>query len=469
MPIGSPSGDVGPGPRPSIPAFAAGHASGASGRQIHASPRFRAHNLLRNVYPRCMSSTALAPPARSSRSRAPWLSLGRLRALSYYATAEGAGRRDLRVDFLRGFCVFAMVVDHLGGDSWLYALTGGNRFYVSAAEGFIFISGLVMGQAYHARVERHGLVDAMVEAMRRARTLYVTTVVMTLIFSGLYLFTDVSLWTGRDFGLGIEAVDEIVVGALTLHYTYHGTDILAMYALLVMAAPLAFLLLSIGRWQYVLLPSWLWWAAYQFYPEQAGAPWYIRHAENFPFAAWQVLFVTGLVLGYKRADVTLRLRRWPTLWVFMVGLCVAATLVLVSLFLRSEAGVETPAIPLPFGLFDTTPDALSERFFKVSLRPWRLAAFAAFSIFAFTAVTYLWRPVRRLTGWFFLPLGSHALYCYVVHFFLIVLAFNLAPGIIAAELHERVPTLIDTGLQLAVIAILWLMVRYRVLFRVVPN
>ena len=25
------------------------------------------------------------------------------------------GRRDLRLDFLRGFCAFAMVVDHLGG------------------------------------------------------------------------------------------------------------------------------------------------------------------------------------------------------------------------------------------------------------------------------------------------------------------------------------------------------------------
>ena len=44
-----------------------------------------------------------------------------------------------------------MVVDHFGGDSWLYAITGGNRFYVSAAEGFIFISGFVMGQAYRAQ------------------------------------------------------------------------------------------------------------------------------------------------------------------------------------------------------------------------------------------------------------------------------------------------------------------------------
>ena len=98
--------------------------------------------------------------------------LQRLRALSYYSTADFASRRDLRVDLLRGFCIFAMVVDHFGGDSWLYAITGGNRFYVSAAEGFIFISGFIMGQAYRTRRDRSGLPNAMGDALRRARTLF---------------------------------------------------------------------------------------------------------------------------------------------------------------------------------------------------------------------------------------------------------------------------------------------------------
>src|SRR5581483_5784853 len=61
-----------------------------------------------------------------------------------------SGRRDLRLDFLRGFCALAMIVDHIGGASWLYALTGGNRFFTSAAEGFIFISGLVVASSIAA-------------------------------------------------------------------------------------------------------------------------------------------------------------------------------------------------------------------------------------------------------------------------------------------------------------------------------
>src|SRR5713226_7749088 len=133
-------------------------------------------------------STTVAPPVTGRAPARPWgeALLERFRTWSYYRTADVASRRDLRLDLLRGFCIFAMVVDHFGGDSWLYAITGGNRFYVSAAEGFIFISGLIMGQAYRHKRDRSGLPAAMGEALLRARTLYVATVALTLIFSALF-------------------------------------------------------------------------------------------------------------------------------------------------------------------------------------------------------------------------------------------------------------------------------------------
>src|SRR5438876_7557462 len=206
-------------------------------------------------------STTVAPPIPRRGTTASWSAglIARIRSLSYYSTPDVANRRDLRVDLLRGFCIFAMVVDHFGGESWLYAVTGGNRFYVSAAEGFIFISGFVMGQAYRRKRDRSGLVAAMGDALKRARTLYFATVALTLVFSVLYLYTDITLWTGRDFGLGIDSLQEITVAALTLHYTYHGTDILAMYTLLLAVAPIVLLLMSIGEWYWVLAASWLIW------------------------------------------------------------------------------------------------------------------------------------------------------------------------------------------------------------------
>src|SRR3954447_17721513 len=94
---------------------------------------------------------------------------GLLVACRYVAAPVG---RDPRLDLLRGFCVFAMIVDHIGGTSWLYALTGGNRGPVTAAEGFVFLSGLVLGMVSRRRVMRDGLGSAIRSSLSRAWTLY---------------------------------------------------------------------------------------------------------------------------------------------------------------------------------------------------------------------------------------------------------------------------------------------------------
>lgn len=43
-----------------------------------------------------------------------------------------SGARDLRLDFLRGYAVFAMICDHVAGISWFSPFTGANRFVTSA-------------------------------------------------------------------------------------------------------------------------------------------------------------------------------------------------------------------------------------------------------------------------------------------------------------------------------------------------
>ena len=96
-----------------------------------------------------------------------------------YLTQKG---RDLRLDLLRGYFVLAMVVDHVRGPSPLWLLTGGNRFYVSAAEGFILTSGLVAGLVYHRMIERDGMGPSLRKVFNRAATLYLLTVGLTLLF-----------------------------------------------------------------------------------------------------------------------------------------------------------------------------------------------------------------------------------------------------------------------------------------------
>jgi hypothetical protein len=96
-----------------------------------------------------------------------------------YLTPQG---RDLRIDLLRGYFVLAMVVDHVRGPSPLYLLTGGNRFYTSAAEGFILTSGLVAGLVYHHLIERDGMGPSIRKVLIRAGSLYLLTVGLTLLF-----------------------------------------------------------------------------------------------------------------------------------------------------------------------------------------------------------------------------------------------------------------------------------------------
>jgi hypothetical protein len=102
-----------------------------------------------------------------------------------YPAAE---KRDLRLDLLRGFAVLVMVVDHFGGSSWLYLITGNNSFFTSGAEAFVLISGMVVGIVYGGIALREGLDSAIKKALQRAWTLYRLTIVMTIVFAAISTF-----------------------------------------------------------------------------------------------------------------------------------------------------------------------------------------------------------------------------------------------------------------------------------------
>src|SRR5256712_13211808 len=104
----------------------------------------------------------------------------RLLAWRYEATEEGHEPRDLRVDLLRGFCVFVMIIDHVGGEqSWLYVFTGGNRRVVSAAPGLVLLSGFTMGLVPQPAINLEGVRAVFEQGFRRARRLHTLTALVT--------------------------------------------------------------------------------------------------------------------------------------------------------------------------------------------------------------------------------------------------------------------------------------------------
>jgi fucose 4-O-acetylase-like acetyltransferase len=82
------------------------------------------------------------------------------------------------------------------------------------------------------------------------------------------------------------------------------------------------------------------------------------------------------------------------------------------------------------------------------------------AVYAF--LTAYWKPVERILGWFLIPLGRATLYVFIMHVVLIAVISN-----IPALQDGRV--LVNTAAYVVVLAVLWVMVRTRFLFRVIPT
>ncbi len=359
-----------------------------------------------------------------------------------FITPQG---RDLRLDLLRGYFVFAMVVDHVCGMSPLWYLTGGNRFFAGAAEGFVLTSGLVAGLVYARRIKRDGLGPSLVKVLSRVFTLYLLTVALTLAlvpFSELFHLP----WSQ-----GVMTRDPLsaVVSILTLHRTYYLVDVMLLYTVLFLLTPLALVLLEQGKRGWVLGTSWLLWGAFQLWPHCLALPWPIAGNHLFNFSAWQVIFFSALVLGYGRPVLPVPRPHRARLLLALSG---AVLLLLVALFFV----VHSPGAAGPKLV------ALVEDLFldKVNLRPGRVLAAGVTFSFLFLAVTVFWQPVRRGLGWLLLPLGQQALYAYTAHVGLVALV-----AIALARLGLGSPGLVwlNALIQVAAVALIWLLVRYQVL------
>lgn len=364
----------------------------------------------------------------------------RLRNWSYATTADASSKRDLRIDLLRGFCLFVMIVDHVGGEaSWLYVLTGGNRFIVSAAEGFMLLSGLSMGIVHRATIARGGLGAMLAKVFGRVRVLYVTTVMLTIAFASLS-FALGTPWS--DAASPARSRADFVLSVLTLHRTYSLTDILVLYTLLVLTAGPVLALLARGYTGAVLAMSVTGWVVFQVWPAQIPRFWTITDG-GFPFSAWQMLFVVGLVIGYHRAALEWYFRP-ARLLAFSLG-CAAAIVVVAELHLDTAA--------LSFGTGADPDLAESVLSAKNDFRIGRVAGLFAVAPALYALATLAWVPVRRLLGWLLLVMGQHALFAYGVQLFVVAL---MASDFFAPVRLDRENALFQGTAVLAVwVACLW--------------
>jgi hypothetical protein len=363
------------------------------------------------------------------------------------------GSRDLRLDLLRGLCILVMFLDHMGifgTSSWLYAITFNGQFYVSAAEGFVFISGLVMGMVYFKLIAKEGIGKAVPKILSRVWKLYLLAVAITIISTLFAMYTPMSLWANREW-LMYENPFEMIAGALTLHWGFHGSSILIMYVIFLAASPLIFYALTKTKTLTVLMVSGAIWLGNMIFPNQFTQPF----ASNFPLASWQFLFVTALVMGWHREKIyNFAKGKWQN--VFLAGVSAFAVFML-CVYFAHQSGTLTQAVP-----FLENGQLWASFMDKGAIPLPRMLMIFVFFLAFYLLVTWFWKPINKVLGWYLVPVGEVSLYSYTIHLLAIVLLYNI-PGLM------QLPIVWYGFAQLAGAMLIWLAVKTKFLAKVIPN
>jgi len=387
--------------------------------------------------------------------------------------------RDERLDFIRGFACVSFVAAHLEAFNWFNFLFWERLGIFSGAELFVIVSGLLVGMTHREVVDRRLEPGSTERLWRRAWKLYVAYVALIALVAavkalGVIDVTAVTTFTDRWAGItyslyppeGTPLVDRIP-SILLLRSTPHQVQILGFYIFVLLAAPLAVSQLAKGRLWVVLVASWGLYVLERMVPLRiTGA----QFEHGFPLLAWQVYFFNALAIGYfARYEVRLWLAGRP--WRRRAVIASAAAVAVAS-FLFAQA-TDNPSFPA-WSRLDivsaTTFRCWYDAYFdKDVLDPLRLLTASGFFVAFYALLTHFWAPLRRAFGWLLVPLGKNSLYVFIMHVPLIAAA-DQVPGY-----FEGVPAFAwdtvwpNTLILLAILASLWLMVRHKLLFSVVPR
>ncbi len=363
-------------------------------------------------------------------------------------------KRDLRLDLLRGFAIFVMVVDHFGGASWLYLLTGNNRFFTSGAEAFVLISGMVVGLVYGNIAKREGLGAAALKALKRAWTLYKLTIVMTLGFAAI------SSLFGLPWAKGVDLGNPLVftLNVLILHQTYYLADIPMMYAIFMALVPMGLWLLYHNHGRLMILASFLVWVGFQLVNSAQISIWSTIGNTTFHPAAWQLIFAWAMVVGYHRDAIWAWVAQLPRVAYFSFS-------ALLFFWLIHLYSTEVSVLAKLYPGFDMNA-IIGEMFNKGNVSVGRILATVVVFQFGYLALSYFWVPINKGLGWLFVPLGQNSLYSYTMHVVVIGL-FYIALPYLPVDVTEH--GIINTGLQLGTLLLLWVMIKRSFAFDIVPR
>lgn len=380
-------------------------------------------------------------------------------------------RRDLRIDMLRGIALVMMVVAHTEVLSILNVITWERFGLTTGAEGFVILSGFMIGFLKRRQLQTEPMLTVAYSLLRRAATLYIVNVVIivSILILSQFRFIDtfeVTHFTDRFSGTSYSLfpVNDQVREAwfnevIFLQIGPHQSQILGLYFYLLLVSPVILWLLKIKRSGVLILLST---AAYFFYQFSRVRGTSAQFEFAFPLLAWQLIYVLGMCCGWYKEEIF-------SLAKTQIGKGVLAVMVIFALIMMFVAQNHTNPflppeimmhfiVPADFNWFYQTFAAKNE------LGPLRIANDFCLIITMYLLLTRYWMPINRLLGWFLIVLGQNSLYVFIVHVYVILLVTQFYTFNLWAQRW-----FFNTLIHLSVLMTLWLMARYGVMRKVIPN
>jgi hypothetical protein len=297
-----------------------------------------------------------------------------------------------------------------------------------------------------------GVRDTLVKLLKRARLLYLVTIAVGLGFVGA------SIAARANWAPHIAAGDELsyVFEYVTLQRTFFLVDIPLLYTLLLLLAVPALYMLHRGWTLLVLAASWGLWLVWQVSPGTVEVPWHVQDNYVLNVSSWQVLFLTGLVIGWQRGEIErllARFSKWLSVPAMVLVIAGAAALYLVQV----TAFDSLQSDPLIASLFLDKP----------AVPVGRLLTFALFAGAAYILVSLAWRPIQAALGWLLLPLGQNALTAYSLHVFVMLVATQILEEIFTATGSHAF--LLMTSAQAACALLIWAIIVLEPKVRQLPS
>lgn len=306
---------------------------------------------------------------------------------------KNASSRLLALDYLRGFFIVVIIIDHAyRWPSPLIWLTGRGALWMTAAEGFVIISGLLIGYIRGYKNRELPLWEVAKKTLKRALLLYIWFIIATLFYVGAswYIPTQGSMpWveiSKFDWSL-------LFANTSTFAYSYVWVHFLYMYAIFLTLAPLAIWLLRKKQWLALVGASF---AAYGL-----GILW------DISWLQWQIFFFLPSIAGYHLPDLQ---RYWKSLTNAKRALALRLLAILTGVTVVGSVAVCLIAQAHPVSVW------LDQHLFSKDPVGIGILPISALWFMALVAL-FEWKTpfIHKYFGWLLLPFGTRSLTAYIIH------------------------------------------------------